>query len=121
MPNEALLERIKRYGKPGVDRLLAIRRLPSEDIMLQADSEEARKMLEKESSWVQAVAPTATVLRQTHAAFVHGVRVANIQTNDQQAAARRIEAQNKSLHPELEVVRMGWPRMALEKKKTFHL
>jgi hypothetical protein len=42
--------------------------------------------------------------------LVHGVRISNIKTTDQKAAARHIESQNATLHPGLCVRCVSWPR-----------
>ena len=64
-------------------QILAAKRLPSGDLLISTLTEKARRELEKNNSWLQAIAPTAEARGTTFPVFVHGVKVKGVDTNDQ--------------------------------------
>lgn len=100
------------------DSIIAARCTKLGDIILQTATVEAREELERKSDWVLRVSSSARLLRQTTQVIVHGVRIAAIDNNDQEAAISILTSANKKLHPELEIVRTEWPSFAYNPSKT---
>ena len=61
--------------KEAVKEIIAAKRLLSGDILLLTLTEKARIILEKSNEWLQAVIPTAEILRTTFSVFIYGIRV----------------------------------------------
>jgi phage gp45-like len=117
---EMIVNAVKnKEPKTATDKVLAARKLPSGDILFVTHTEEARISLEKSSEWLQAVATSAKVKRNTFPVFVHAVRMDSVDTSKQTQAATKIYEQNQTLHPTLEVVRVAWMKRALIEKKRY--
>jgi hypothetical protein len=58
-----------------IKKIIAVKRLLSEDILLSILTEKARIELEKNNAWLRAVAPSAEIRRTTFPVFIHGMRV----------------------------------------------
>ena len=80
--------------KEAIKEVIAARRLLSGDILLSTLTEKARIILEKSNEWLQAIAPTAEVLRTTFPVFVHGVRVQGVNTSEQKRTITTIYEEN---------------------------
>ncbi len=83
-------------------------RLRSGDLLLQTTTQEAREALEKDTRWVSEVYGSAVVVRKSFPVMIHGMRVSEFDTGNQAAIKERIEIENRSLHPGLEVVKARW-------------
>lgn len=113
-----LLDKVNRAigqdGKPA-----GVRRLQSGDLEFQMASVTDRKKMEAEAGWTKVIAGSASVRRRTYAVMAHGVRMSNINMNDQGAAISGLIAQNKSLHKDLRITKVSWLKSAIEAKKLF--
>jgi phage gp45-like len=117
---EMIVNAVKsKEPKSATDKVLAARKLPSGDVLFVTHTEEARISLEKSNEWLQAVATSAKVKRNTFPVFVHAVRVDSVDTSKQTQAATKIYEQNQAVHPTLEVVRTAWMKRALIEKKRY--
>jgi hypothetical protein len=96
--------------KETVKEIIAARRLPSGDILISTLTERARIALERSSEWLRAVTSTAEVLYTMFPVFVHGVRVQEVNTNEQKRVITAICKENSLLHPGLEITRIAWPK-----------
>ena len=106
IPNDRLMKQLKRNNQvEAVKDLIAVRRLPSGDLAFHTATEEGRKQLEADPSWIKGITSSAEVTRQTFAVFVHGVKVSNINTEDQKQALRLLTEQNMPIHPGIEIIR----------------
>jgi hypothetical protein len=61
-------------------------------------------MLIVEVEWVEKFSPLATLYRQTFKVVAYRLRVEDYPTVNSKANVKRIEENNKRLHPELTVV-----------------
>ena len=109
----AKIDKEGTYKKLG--EVIAARRLPSGDVVLQASSVEAREKLEKEE-WIKVVAPPARILRQTFPVLVHGVKVTAYKKEEQEEGIQKIKKHNRRLHPGLNIVRFSWLWAEVKKK-----
>lgn len=108
---DALLEAIRRKEpRKATEDILTVRKLPSGDLLITTTRTESRLELEKNSEWLQVIAPSARVKRTTFAIFAHSIRKNDINVSQQLQAATKIQDQNRRLHPELEVLRVSWPK-----------
>ena len=120
IPNEELLSRIKRGNDhENTKEVIAVRKLQSGDLLLHTATEEARRRLEGDGKWLQRVAGSATAKRQRFPVFVHGTEVARYHQKDQKESKKLLEEQNRSLHPELEVLEISWPKFATTSGKRY--
>lgn len=113
-----LLDKVTRAigqdGKPA-----GVRRLQSGDLEFQMTSIADRKKMETEAGWTKVIAGSAQVRRRTYAVMAHGVRMENINMNDQGAAISGLIAQNRSLHKDIRITKVSWLKSAIEAKKNF--
>ena len=58
------------------------------------------------------MAPSAKLVPDLYPVMVHGVRMSNINIADQRQTNRKLEEQNRTLHPDLKVVRTTWAQGA---------
>ena len=58
------------------------------------------------------MAPSTKLVPNLYLVIVHGVRMNNINITDQRQTNRKLEEQNRTLHPDLKVVRTTWARGA---------
>ncbi len=96
----------QRYTPSG--QIVAVNRLRSGDLLLQTTTQEAREALEKDTKWVSEVYGSAVVVRRSFPVMIHGMRISEFDTGNQAAIKERIETENRSLHPGLEVVKARW-------------
>ena len=117
---EVLLEMVKRGSSQGPVRdIVAARKLASGDVLFVANSEETRKALESDSSWTQRVAASAKVKESRYAVFIHGIRIAGVDTSKQLQAIAKINEQNQRLHPNLDTKRVTWMKRTLQKGQPY--
>jgi hypothetical protein len=90
--------------------VVGVKKLPSGDLVLQLKERGGKDTLTRRPALLEQVAPSAHIVPDLYPVLVHGVRISNIKTTDQKAAARHIELQNATLHPGLCVRRASWPR-----------
>jgi hypothetical protein len=100
-------------------QILAAKKLPSGDLLISTLTEKARRELEKSNSWLQAIAPTAEARRTAFPVFVHGVRVKGVNTSDQKQAVKELHEENIILHPNLEIIRVAWPKQIIKEEKIY--
>ena len=119
LPSEEIIRRIQTFSNEEVKDVVALRKLPSGDLLVQTTMKETRDVLAKGGEWLTKVAGSVTVLRTTFAVYTHGVRVVNVNTAEQDMAIRKITEQNKRLHPTLEITRLAWPKQVAESGKSY--
>jgi hypothetical protein len=70
------VNKAKSQAIPG--KVLAARRLPSGDVVITTDTEDTKRQLEKDGSWLAAVGQGAQVNRRKFPVMVHGMRISSI-------------------------------------------
>lgn len=100
----------KKEPKAATEDILAIRKLPSGDLLITTTRTASRTTLEKSAEWLRAIAASARVKRTTFSVFAHAVRKHEVNISEQSQMVTRIQEQNQRLHPGLEVLRIGWPK-----------
>ena len=86
--------------------------MTSGDLLIGTTMEEARRELEEDPEWLQAISTSATIRRKIYTVVAHGVRVTRANTASQAVAIVEIERQNHSPHPNLKIKRLTWPWVA---------
>jgi hypothetical protein len=64
-----------KESKKAVKKIIAARRLLSEDILFLTLTERVKIIFKKSNEWLRAVTSTVEVLRIIFSVFVHGIRV----------------------------------------------
>lgn len=112
-----LIDIVKRHESKKGD-VLAARRLPSGDIELLTSTLEAKARVEADAALLKHVAPSAHAVPRTFAVMAHGIRIDSVDVVNPQASIKKLEAENKGLHPGLQVARISWTRRALSGSKS---
>ena len=94
--DKEILERIQRTGTSGSKEVAAVRRLGSGDIRINVSSCEAKTCLEKDTTWIKALGTSAELARRTYGVLVHGVKVARVDTSNQEEIIKRITKDNET-------------------------
>ena len=82
-------------------------------------TENAKKALEKDNSWTQRIAITASVKRRSFMVLIHEIRVAGVDTFNQSQAITKIYDQNTRLHSEIEITRLSWNKRTIKNGKRY--
>jgi hypothetical protein len=98
-------------------KVLAARKLPSGDVVITADTEDTKRQLEKDGSWLSAVGQAAQVNCRKFPVMVHGMKV-SVDCSDQKEAIRQIMGQNAQLQNRVEILRVQWPKRAAKLSKA---
>ncbi|KAI9747600.1 MAG: hypothetical protein M1815_004069, partial [Lichina confinis] len=104
-----LLSRIRATGDNHTADIVEIRRLTSGDLLVGTSTEGARKQLEDNQHWLEAVASSARIKKKIYTMMAHGIRVAGVDTACQDEAIKLLERQNRALHSGLKIERLTWP------------
>jgi len=117
MSNQDMLVRINTHF-PLSTKAVGIKRLPSGDLIVQTPHEEAKKVLQDNQKWLVDLGKSGAILRDRFPVFVHSVRVDNVD-QDEDKAKQHIQSENRTLHPDLRIVRMAWPKSTAIKQKKY--
>lgn len=119
-PAEAILQAVRaREPKKATDNIVTLRTLPSGDYQLTTVTEDDKQSLERSNDWLQAVATSACIVRTTFTIRAHGVRIQGVDPSKQEEALATIREANKRLHPDLDIIRVAWPKRALQGQKRY--
>ena len=91
---------------------MGVKKLPSGDIIVQLKEQAGKEKLVRSQQWLEQVAPSAKLIPDLFPVMVHGVRMSNINIADQRQTNRKLEEQNRTLHPDLKIIRTTWARGA---------
>ena len=103
----------------GNNKPVGVRRLPSGDLEFQMTSLRDKQTAEAEPNWTKVIAGSTQIQRRKYTVMVHGVRMSNIDTSNQQQAIQKILAQNTRLHNNLTISKVSWFQKAMQEKKIF--
>jgi hypothetical protein len=116
MINKVILEGINRHFL--TSRAAGIKRLPSGDMVIQTASEEDRKSLIANQKWLTSLGSTGAILTERFPVFIHTVCVANINP-DEAKAIQYLKEENRTLFPDLSIIRAAFPKSALTGTKKY--
>ena len=108
--NRTIVERVVEKGNGS--GVVGVKKLPSGDIMVQLKEQAGKEKLVQSQQWLEQVAPSVKLIPDLFPVMVHGVRMSNINITDQRQTNRKLEEQNRTLHPNLKIVRTTWARGA---------
>jgi len=116
--NEALWARITQGADapPALRGVIAVKKLPSGDVVLHASSEADKEALQQNTNWVTRVAPSAKVHKKTFTVLIHGVSTEAFKRSLGEKPARDLEKQNARLHPSMKVLHTSWITKKSEEK-----
>ena len=109
-----LIEQLNTAAAAG--KAVAIRQLPSKDLVITMESEQARNEWIKNTEWLSALGEGARVKRREFAVMAHGIRVAQIQGQTQ--AIEAIYEQNANLRGTVEILRVAFTKRLLRTERT---
>lgn len=112
-----ILERVKRAGGEYAKEAAAVRWLPSGDVLISMASKEAKEGLEKEGKWTKCLGSSAKVVRRGYGVLAHGIKIDSYDTTKQAEIIGKVLSQNRSLHKELQVIKIARPINAIRSKK----
>ena len=87
--------------------MIAIRKLPSGDSHITFTTETARNAWLKDTTWLSVYGVGARVKRRSFIILAHGIKINQIQTQDQEKIKTTILQQNPSLKRKIEILRVG--------------
>jgi hypothetical protein len=118
-PIRQIVEEINKSKSSTIQgKVLAARRLPSGDVVVTTDTEDTKRQLEKDGSWLSAVGQAAQVNRRKFPVMVHGMKVSSVDCSNQKEAIRQIMGQNAQLQNRVEILRVQWPKRAAKLGKA---
>ncbi len=107
--SKKLMKRIIRAEEQKND-VLTIRRLSSENIEILTRSVKTKQRLKQNKTLFKDIAMTTSLSRRTFEVMIHGVRIASINTRNQQKTIAHIIRQNASMHSNLKIARVIWSK-----------
>src|SRR5260370_2124173 len=108
--NRTIVEKVVEKGNG--NGVVGVKKLPSGDILIQLKEQAGKEKLVRSQQWLEQVSPSAKLVPDLFPVMVHGVRMSNINIADQRQTNRKLEEQNRTLHPNLKIVRTTWARGA---------
>ena len=116
-----LLERIQMAGGH-TQQIVEICRMMSGDLLIRTQTEVAQQGLDEDTTWLEWIAPTATIKRKIYTVAVHSIWVAGVDMTTQNWAIKALLQQNRGLHPGLTIEHLTWPKSAEGKcYSTLHI
>ena len=81
-----------RLPSPYNKQVRAVRKLPSEDILINTETQETKSFLEKDSAWISAIfTKEATIQPKRFPVLIHGVRTTEIQPENLEKTCQTIQ------------------------------
>ena len=114
-----LLEHIQMAGGHTM-QIVEIHCMTSSDLLIGTQIEAAQQGLNEDITWLEWIAPTATIKRKTYMVAVHGIQIAGVDTTSQSWAIKAFLQQNWSLHPGFTIEHLMWPKSAEGKCYSCH-
>jgi hypothetical protein len=108
--NRTIVKKVVERGNGS--GVVGVKKLPSGNIIVQLKEQAGKEKLIRSQQWLEQVAPSAKLVPDLFPVMVHGVRINNINIVDQRQTNRKLEEQNRILHPNLKIVRTTWARGA---------
>ena len=107
-----IIEQVNKKDIAG--EAVAVCRLPSGDMVLAMDSEQARTSWLADQSWLTAFGEGARVKKKEFAVVAHRIRVNQVQGN----AIEEIYKQNPRLRGSVEILRVAFSKKLLQSSRT---
>jgi hypothetical protein len=99
------------------DVVVAARPLPSGDTLITFENGNAKGKWAKSPEITEAFSTNSRVRAREFTVMAHRVRVATVDTRDQQKAIEGIYKQNPKLRGSIEITRVGWARKVTQQRK----
>jgi len=109
-----IIEQLSEKGIAG--EAIAVRKLPSSDLVLVMESEQARTSWLTNQSWLSTFGIGARVKKREFAVIAHGIRVNQVQGQGQ--AIEEIYKQNPKLRGSVEILRVAFAKKLLWSGRT---
>ena len=95
-----------------------MRKLPSENILINTETQETKSFLEKDSAWISAIfTKEATIQPKRLPVLIHGLRTTDIQPENLEKTCQTIQNSNLSLSKQITILRVYWSKKAIAQKK----
>ena len=99
--------------------VIAVRRLPSGDLVITADSADTKRQLEADKSWVQTLGEESQVNQQKFPVLVHAMPIRDFSTKNQEQEIKHIYNSDSQLRwTGVEILRIHWPRQSLRGERV---
>ena len=107
-----------RLPSPVNKQVRVVRKLPSGDILISTECQEAKTFLEKDSTWIITIfTKEVTVQPKRFPVLVHEVRTADIQPENLTKTCQAIQSSNPSFSKQITILRAYWSKKAIAQKK----
>jgi hypothetical protein len=100
----------------GTGEAVALRRLPSGDLLLTLDSENARNAWLRDNKWLVVLGEGVRIKRRAFIILAHGMRLSQVQ--NPASAIREIYRQNPALQGKVDIIRVAWQKRLLRSGRT---
>jgi hypothetical protein len=95
---------------------VAVRGLPSGDLILTTDDEQTRTEWLRNTEWLRVIGDKARIKKREFIVIAHGIRVNQVQ--DQERAKEELYRQNLKLRGNVEILRLTWRKKLLRLGRT---
>ncbi|MCJ1357264.1 MAG: hypothetical protein MMC33_007260 [Icmadophila ericetorum] len=105
--SDHIARKIAVRDRKAADAISMARRMPSGDVAITANSEEAKELLCRTAEWTKALGESATILKRIYPVLMHGVRI-SFNAGNPEAAAAALMADNSKKHPGIMILKARW-------------
>jgi glutathione S-transferase len=112
---ERLVESINAAQSNMSGKVPAARKLQSGYILVTADSQETKNLIDQEEGWTKVIAGKTKVKGQRFTVMAHSVRTNRIETENQEKAIAELQAQNPQLKNKVKFIKVTWMKKTLKK------
>jgi hypothetical protein len=112
--NHELIEQLNNTERRG--QVVAVRGLPSGDLILTTDDEQTRAEWLRNTEWLRVVGDNARIKKREFIVIAHRIRVNQVQ--DQERAKEEIYRQNPKLRGNVEILQLTWKKKLLRSGRT---
>ncbi len=105
--SEQLVESINAARSTKAGKVVAARKLESGDIVITADDEVTKNLIEQGEGWTKVIAGKTKVKARQFTVIAHGVRTNRIETTYQERALADLHSQNQLLKGKVKFLRVA--------------
>lgn len=117
LPNETVVQKVQQ-ACPEAKAVVAARKLPSGDVRLYVADEQVKTAMLREQTWAKCLGQSSVPTEQLYQVMIHGVRIDSISPSKPDDITK-LQHDNKTLHPELRIVRAKWLRQTNASDKIY--
>ena len=115
MARRELLEQIQAGSSLQTVEIVEIHQISSGDLLVRTQTEAVWRSLEEDTTWLEQITLSVYIKWKTYTVAAYSIQVANINTIVQASTIAALLQQNHSLHSELTVKKLTWPKSAKRK------